>query len=71
MNFTVGSTGNVVLAFSGHLAMEIHYGEGLGAGSVSGAPIHHRWIDDNGASPGNKELPLQQGAIKKPVLVFG
>jgi hypothetical protein len=71
VNFTVGSSGNVALAFSGHLASEIYYGEGLGAASISGAPIHHRWIDDNGSSPGNKELPLQQGAIHKPILVFG
>jgi len=68
VTFTPEET-TVVLAFSGHLASEIYYGEGQGAGSISGAPIHHRWISDDGASPGNKELPLQQGPSVHALLV--
>jgi hypothetical protein len=71
VGFTVGPSGHVALAFSGHLASEIFYGEGLGASAISGAPIHHRWIDDNGSSPGNRELPLQQGSVRDPILVYG
>ncbi|MGZ4142437.1 MAG: COG1361 S-layer family protein, partial [Actinomycetota bacterium] len=64
IHFTNSSSDTVVLLWAGHLAIgTTGWGDGLGAGSISGAPFHMRTqqLDDSGNK--NQDRSIQPGAI--------
>lgn len=65
----------VVVRFAGHAAVGlglqacIGYGQGLGAGSISGGPYHFKFLTlDGGDLNGERDNQLMSGAIKIPPL---
>lgn len=58
----------LVLAWSAHIASELVWGAGNGAGAISGAP-YHMWVNNLDGSGGAQERSLQSSAIiAQPVL---
>lgn len=70
------SASNVAMRFAGHAAIGVGqtgsgncvmgYGEGKGAGSISGGPYHFKLLELDGASIGQQDNQLQSGAIQIP-----
>jgi uncharacterized repeat protein (TIGR01451 family) len=53
---------NPVLAWAGHIASQVDWGIGTGAGAISGSPYHTRLISLNG-SGGNQDRSLAASAV--------
>lgn len=75
LSFTVDSSGsmcsgtgnkvscNVVLAFGAHIASELDWGFGNGAGSIPGSPYHVRVTAFDGGSIGNRDNQMAASAV--------
>lgn len=66
LSFTTSAPNTVQLLFGGHLAEGFNadgWGEGLGAGSVSGGPYHIKWAAADGVSVGNRDNQIMSNAI--------
>jgi uncharacterized repeat protein (TIGR01451 family) len=61
VDFT-SSADEVVVAWSGHVANEITWGEGNAAGAINGSPYHMRIISIDG-SGGNQDRAMQSNAV--------
>ncbi len=57
-----------VLAWGGHIASRLDWGEGHSAGNISGSPYHTRFIDLDG-SGGNQDRSLDAQAVCVPPTV--
>ncbi|HEU4713369.1 MAG TPA: hypothetical protein VFS76_17495 [Pyrinomonadaceae bacterium] len=64
INFTAASS-TVVLAWGGHIARAIDWGQGSSASGISGSPYHTRLISLNG-SGGNQDRSLSAAAVSAP-----
>ncbi|SDS53092.1 Ig-like domain-containing protein [Gramella sp. MAR_2010_147] len=67
VSFTVINSGTVILAWGGHIASRIDWGEFGGvpqsAGGISGSPYHMRLIDWNLNNLGNQDRSLSADAV--------
>src|SRR3989337_2546125 len=70
---TSGEDQLVGLWFSGHLAIAIDppgsaigWGDGFGSSSISGAPFHISYIKFDDDAIGNRDNPVQGGAVLPP-----
>src|SRR5262245_61788038 len=70
ITFTV-TDGNlkVVIAWGAHIASELNWGFGNGAGSVSGNPYHMGLTSLNGSSIGQQSRSIKTGAIANNFLI--
>jgi hypothetical protein len=73
LHWTSAST-SILVEFATHLALGndahnagtgIGYGNGLGAGSINGAPYHVSLGSLDGSSLGNRDNPIMAGAVRK------
>ena len=66
-NFTA-SVNNPVLAWGGHIATRIDWGQDNSAVSINGSPFHMRFLDLNG-SGGNQDRSLSNDAVIFPAKI--
>ncbi|MBO0730776.1 MAG: hypothetical protein J2P57_16080, partial [Acidimicrobiaceae bacterium] len=59
----IGANQDIVLAWGGHIASSGDWGQGNGAGSISGSPFHMSLVSLDGASTGAQSASLQSSAI--------
>ncbi|HEX5886451.1 MAG TPA: hypothetical protein VFY67_18060 [Pyrinomonadaceae bacterium] len=64
VNFTASSP-TVVMAWGGHIARSLDWGEGNSASGISGSPYHTRLISLDG-SGGNQDRSLSAAAVEPP-----
>src|SRR5207244_629373 len=55
-----------VIAWGGHIASEVDWGQGLSAGGISGSSYHMRLKGLDGGSTGNQDRSLAAGAVFPP-----
>ncbi len=64
LTFTT-SVDSPVIAWGGHIASELIWGEGQGAGAIPGSPYHMRLISLDGTG-GNQDRSLKASAVLQP-----
>lgn len=64
VNFTASSS-TVVMAWGGHIARAVDWGQGNSASGISGSPYHTRLISLDG-SGGNQDRSLSANAVEPP-----
>ncbi|MFL5797025.1 MAG: hypothetical protein ACJ77A_03710, partial [Actinomycetota bacterium] len=64
LTFTT-SVATPVIAWGGHIASELIWGEGQGAGAIPGSPYHQRLISIDG-NGGNQDRSLKASAVLQP-----
>ena len=64
VTFTAANS-TVVMAWGGHIARALDWGQGNSAGGISGSPYHTRLIALNG-SGGNQDGSLSAAAVEAP-----
>jgi len=66
VTLTFTATGaDTVLWFGAHVASQLDWGTGQGAGSISGSPYHVSLVSLNGASLGSMDNQMASGAVQK------
>ena len=71
MTIDFTATGDsAVIAWGGHVADEITWGPGSGAGSIPGSPYHMQLISLDGASAGQQDRQMQSNAVAPAVPTF-
>jgi hypothetical protein len=71
ITFTATSP-TAVLVWGGHIASELDWGPGTGAGTISGSPFHMRQVTFSGpgaSNPGNQELSLLSSSVIFPTTI--
>jgi hypothetical protein len=59
----VTTPGTVAFTWYPHIASELDWGIGTGAGSINGSPYHNKLVSLNCASTGSQDNQIQAGAI--------
>jgi fimbrial isopeptide formation D2 family protein/uncharacterized repeat protein (TIGR01451 family) len=59
----IGTDGDVIIRFDGHIAAELDYGPDMGAGTINGAPYHISLQELNCASAGQQDNQLMAAAV--------
>src|SRR5262249_38237821 len=71
ITFTATST-TAVLLWGGHIASQLDWGPGSGAGTIQGSSYHMRQVAFSGpgaSNPGNQELSLSASAVTFPTII--
>jgi large repetitive protein len=62
--FDAPTAGDYTVYIPVHIASELEYGPGMGAGSLPGSNYHTRAVSLNGRGLGNRDLQMQSNAVK-------
>lgn len=64
LQFAADTAGPHTILFSTHIASELDYGPGMGAGSINGSPYHTRIIELSCGNVGQQDRSMKSDAVK-------